>query len=55
MTPEILLIICQKSKTDRALLNSGSQKSYVLKDTAEELGLRSVSSETVAHTLFGDA
>ena len=55
MTLKILLITSQKSKKVRALLDSGSQKSYILKTTAEELGLRFVLSETVAHTLFRNA
>ena len=53
MTLEILLFAGQKSKKVRALLDGESQKSYALKSTAEELGLHPISSETIAHTLFG--
>ena len=49
----MLLISGQKSKKFRALLDSRSQKSYVLKSTAEELGLCPVSSQTIAQPLFG--
>ena len=48
-----IVIRGQKSKKVRLLMDSGLQKSYVLKCTAEELGLRPVSSETVVCTLFG--
>ncbi|GBM49848.1 hypothetical protein AVEN_191249-1 [Araneus ventricosus] len=37
------------------LLDSGSQRSYILKSTAEALNLKSTSSENIAHTLFGGA
>ncbi|GBO26301.1 hypothetical protein AVEN_17027-1, partial [Araneus ventricosus] len=39
----------------RCLLDSGSQRSYILKSTAEALNLKSTSSENIAHTLFGGA
>ncbi|GBM21019.1 hypothetical protein AVEN_239050-1, partial [Araneus ventricosus] len=39
----------------RGLLDSGSQRSYILKSTAEALNLKSTSSENIAHTLFGGA
>ncbi|GLV26154.1 hypothetical protein CBL_21186, partial [Carabus blaptoides fortunei] len=41
------------TKTVRALLDSGSQRSYILKDTAEELGFKSVKSTVLNHALFG--
>ncbi|KAJ8940918.1 hypothetical protein NQ317_010177 [Molorchus minor] len=37
----------------RALIDSGSQRSYVLQSTAVELGLSSKSKEKVLHCLFG--
>lgn len=48
-----LVIKGKKSKKVRALFDSGSQKSYILKSTATELGLQPLSSETIVHTLFG--
>lgn len=42
-----------KTKRVRALLDCGSQKSYILKETARELGLDPISKENVSHTLFG--
>ncbi|GFX86117.1 hypothetical protein TNCV_2341861 [Trichonephila clavipes] len=42
-----------KQKCFRALINSDSQNSHVLKKTAEELGLVPVSKRNLAHSLFG--
>jgi hypothetical protein len=39
----------------RALINGGSQQSYVLKETVTDLGYQSVGSETMSHVLFGGA
>ncbi|GBN84226.1 hypothetical protein AVEN_72092-1 [Araneus ventricosus] len=41
----------------RCLLDSGSQRSYILKSTAEALNFKSIfkASENIAHTLFGGA
>lgn len=41
------------SKRVRALFDSGSQKSYILKRTANEIGLKAISTENLAHCLFG--
>ncbi|GBN86274.1 hypothetical protein AVEN_64258-1 [Araneus ventricosus] len=38
----------------RCSLDSGSQRSYILKYTAKALNLKSISSENTAHTLFGE-
>jgi hypothetical protein len=35
----------------RALINSGSQQSYVLKETVTDLGYQSVGSETMSHNV----
>ncbi|GFV54367.1 integrase_H2C2 domain-containing protein [Trichonephila clavipes] len=42
-----------KQKCVRALIDSGSQNSHTLKQTAEELGLVPVSKRSLAHSLFG--
>ena len=39
----------------RALINSGSQQSYVLKETVTNLGYQSVGSEIMSRVLFGGA
>ncbi|UYV77268.1 hypothetical protein LAZ67_15000295, partial [Cordylochernes scorpioides] len=50
----MLNIIAPKGrKLVRAFLDSGSQHTYILKTTAEELGLKPVTKETVHHALFG--
>lgn len=41
------------SKTVRALIDSGSQRSYILKKTAKTLGYEPRGSEDLIHTLFG--
>lgn len=43
----------QKSKKVRAFLDSGTQKSYILKNTVKKLGLHPFSSEIILQ-LFGD-
>ncbi|UYV65562.1 hypothetical protein LAZ67_3004702 [Cordylochernes scorpioides] len=50
----MLNVIAPKGrKLVRAFLDSGSQHTYILKTTAEELGLKPVTKETVHHALFG--
>lgn len=39
----------------RALINSGSQQSYVWKETVIDLGYQSVGSETISHVMFRGA
>jgi len=39
----------------RAFINSGSQQSYVLKETVIDLGYQSVGSETMSHVKFRGA
>jgi len=39
----------------RALINSGSQQSYVLKETVIDLGYQSMGSETMSHVMFRGA
>ncbi|KFM75279.1 hypothetical protein X975_15682, partial [Stegodyphus mimosarum] len=48
-------IIGDETKRVRVLLDTGSQKSYILSSTAKELNLKPVSTESLAHTLFGGA
>lgn len=55
MTLEIIIKGKRKDKRVRALLDSGSQKSYILKNTAKELDLESFGTEKIAHTVFGGA
>ncbi|CAL8069059.1 unnamed protein product [Orchesella dallaii] len=59
-SPEVLLqtlvvkvIGRMKTVSARALIDSGSQKSYVTESLAEEVGLHVLGSETVTHQLFG--
>lgn len=40
-------------KTARAVIDTGSQRSYVLRKTAQEMNYLSTSEETIVHTLFG--
>ncbi|UYV77367.1 hypothetical protein LAZ67_15000707, partial [Cordylochernes scorpioides] len=42
-----------KSKVVRAMLDSGSQNSYVLEQTASEVGLTKLGKKEVVHLLFG--
>ncbi|GBM00954.1 hypothetical protein AVEN_6294-1, partial [Araneus ventricosus] len=55
MTLQVKVAGVNKNKKIRALLDCGSQKSYISKSVAAELGLSAISKETVAHTLFGGA
>jgi len=55
MTIKVNVLGKTTSKEVRALLDCGSQKSYILRSTAKELGLTPVAREVVAHTLFGGA
>ncbi|GBN46721.1 hypothetical protein AVEN_149542-1 [Araneus ventricosus] len=55
MTLQVKVAGVNKKKNIRALLDCGSQKSYISKSVAAELGLSAISKETVAHTLFGGA
>jgi len=61
-TPEVLLQTLKVKvhgsngvKNVRALIDTGSQKSYVLKQIAEEIGLKKLGTEKVIHGLFGGA
>ncbi|UYV71983.1 hypothetical protein LAZ67_9001435, partial [Cordylochernes scorpioides] len=50
----MLNVIAPKGrKLVRAFFDSGSQHTYILKTTAEELGLKPVTKEIVHHALFG--
>lgn len=42
-----------QSTTVRALIDSGSQRSYLLKETAERMNLKAEGNEELVHTLFG--
>ncbi|XP_035227087.1 uncharacterized protein LOC118199357 [Stegodyphus dumicola] len=56
MTLEILIKGNKKiKKVRRALLDSGSQRSYILKSTAKELGLKPLAASAITHTVFGGA
>jgi len=55
MTLEVTIKNGNRTKKVRGLFDSGSQKSYILASTAKELGLKPLSTETVAHSLFGGA
>jgi hypothetical protein len=44
-----------KKRTVRALIDTGSQLSYILKKTAEEMRYKPVASESLIRTLFGGA
>ncbi|XP_015433580.1 PREDICTED: uncharacterized protein LOC107189534 [Dufourea novaeangliae] len=37
----------------RAIVDTGSQKSYILRSAASEIGYRPIDKETIMHTLFG--
>ncbi|KAJ8914063.1 hypothetical protein NQ315_017584 [Exocentrus adspersus] len=41
------------TKQVRALLDTGSQRSYILQSTARKLGLQAVKEERIVHALFG--
>jgi len=43
----------QRSEVIRVLLDSGSQRSYILETAAKEMGLESQGTEVVDHSLFG--
>ncbi|KAF8772063.1 hypothetical protein HNY73_019409 [Argiope bruennichi] len=45
----------KRQKTIRALIDTGSQRSYILKRTAEEIGCHSNGTETLIQALFGGA
>ncbi|XP_035225134.1 uncharacterized protein LOC118197708 [Stegodyphus dumicola] len=49
----IEIVVGNVMKVVRCLLDCGSQRSYVLQSTAETLNLKSTSSETLTHALFG--
>lgn len=53
MTLMVEVVSGDMRKRVRCLLDCGSQRSYVLKSTAEALHLKSLSSEKLTHTLFG--
>ncbi|UYV70745.1 hypothetical protein LAZ67_8000420 [Cordylochernes scorpioides] len=42
-----------KERMGRILINTGSQRSYVLQDTAEEMGYECSKKESLRHSLFG--
>lgn len=41
------------TKQVRALIDTGSQRTYILRSTAQKLGLAAKRTETIIHTLFG--
>ena len=49
------IIGVDKTRNVKLFLDCCSQKSYILKSLAVELGLLIVSKESIVHTLFGDA
>ncbi|CAL8131492.1 unnamed protein product [Orchesella dallaii] len=49
----ITLVNGTKTKTVRAFIDSGSQRTYILQKTAQELELEPLSKEVVTHTVFG--
>lgn len=53
MTLMVELGAGSRKRKARCLLDCGSQRSYILKSTAESLNLKSISSENLTHTLFG--
>ncbi|GBM90143.1 hypothetical protein AVEN_20270-1 [Araneus ventricosus] len=55
MTLQVKVAGVNKIKNIRALLDRGSQKSYISRSVEAELGLSVISKEIVAHTLFGGA
>ena len=53
MTLQVKVAGAKRVKCVRVLLDCGSQKSYISESLAKELGLPTVSKETIARTLFG--
>jgi len=43
----------KRQKTVRALIDTGSQRSYILKETAADIGCQPCGSEALIHALFG--
>jgi hypothetical protein len=54
-TLQVCLEANGKKCTVRALTDTGSQRSYILKKTAKEMGYKLVGSESLIHTLFRGA
>jgi hypothetical protein len=54
-TLRVLLVGSKGTKVVRALMDSGSQRSYVLDSTAREIGLDSIAQQTIVHSVFGGA
>ncbi|UYV72472.1 hypothetical protein LAZ67_9003283 [Cordylochernes scorpioides] len=59
-TPVVLLLTLRvtirgkcKERMGRILIDTGSQRSYVLQDTAEEMGYECSKKESLRHSLFG--
>ena len=59
-TPEVILQTltvylkgAAKKKVCQIIIDSGSQRSYVLRSSAEEMGYESIAEESISHTLFG--
>ena len=52
-TLSVQLISQGKTKTVRAIIDTGSERSYINKLTAEEMNYRSNNEEELIHTLFG--
>ncbi|GIY82134.1 DUF1758 domain-containing protein [Caerostris extrusa] len=55
MTLMVEVVSGNMTKRVRCLLDCGSQRSYILRSTAEALHLKSFSSEKLTHSLFGGA
>ncbi|GIY63764.1 endonuclease [Caerostris extrusa] len=55
MTLMVEVVSVNMRKRVRCLLDCGSQRSYILRSTAEALHLKSLSSEKLTHSLFGGA
>lgn len=53
MTLKVKVFGANKIRFCRVMLDSGSQKSYISKSLAVDLGLPIASTETLSHTLFG--
>ena len=54
-TLQVYIETSGKRRKVRALIDTGSQRSYILKNTAKEMGYTPVGSESLIHTLFGGA
>ncbi|KAJ8978462.1 hypothetical protein NQ317_002916 [Molorchus minor] len=52
-TLRVHLIGKRSTRQVRALLDTGSQRSYILQNTAQEMGFVSTKEEKIIHTLFG--